>query len=764
MSRSLALLLLVVLLPVPVMAHATDVSIEEIVVTVRKREESLLDVPVAVSVFDADAIRELNLNRLEDLARFVPSFGFDAAFGRQVTSYRPTMRGLTTIRNGIANTSAMTTFVDGVYIGGSVQSTELNNLERVEILRGPQAAQYGRGTYAGAINYVTRAPGDELAGQVTASGGEHSAYALSAWAGGPVTDRLGFFVGAGYNEYGGEYRNERDGTTVGTEQQAELTARLSWQPAQSLQLGLRIGWQDTDDGHFAATLQPRTLNNCCERTAEAPRAREYFVGKAPEPTAVNLFTDLLDAAGGAGVQQERWLASLRVDWDIAPGLQFISSTGYVHDDIGRGFDLSYAAYDPIFFVAPGLFTVRDELRQTDLSQEFRLASTANARWRWSLGAYAYTGELEDRDSRRVFLDFNGRVMTAPNLGPLSQEEVDNIAVFGALEVDVADRWTFGLELRWARDEITLINRINDGSGRVTDRFNNGWRSLTPRFSAVFAPRDALRFYANVAKGIKPGDFNTEVPEERFRAVDEETVWSYELGLKGSDGSRTRYSLAFYRQEVEDQQLTTLVELADGRTASLLTNVGKTRIEGAEAEFGFVVTDWLRLDLSYAWTDAKYRDYISVEQADLRGSDGSRADNDRLGSVAGNRLPRVPVHMASAIVTANRAFPRLGDAYLTVDWSYESSRFAQEHNLIETGDRHLVGLQTGLRFGAWDLSVWVRNLLDDDTPVDIGRYFDTQTGFLPSFPQAGERPSGSPRGFSINLPRGRQLGATLRFSF
>ncbi|MDJ0927208.1 MAG: TonB-dependent receptor [Gammaproteobacteria bacterium] len=763
MFRWLTVGLLVCLLPVPVTANVSSTSIEEIVVTVRKREESLLEVPVAVSVFNADAIRELNLNRLEELARFVPSFGFDAGFGRQVSSYRPTMRGLTTIRNGVANTSVLTTFVDGVYVGGSVQSTELNNLARVEILRGPQAAQYGRGTYAGAINYVTRAPGDEFAGEVSASAGEHSSYALKAWASGPITDRLGFFVGAGYDEYGGEYRNQRDGSAIGDEQQTELTAKLRWRPSDSVSVNFRVGWQDSDDGHFAVTLQPRTLNNCCERTPDAPRAREYYVGTAVS-LPVNLFSDLLDQAGGAGVQQERWLTSLRVDWELTEKFQFTSVTGYVHDDIGRGFDLSYAAYDPVFFVAPGLFTVRDELRQTDLSQEFRLMSAGDPAWRWSLGAYAYAGELDDRSNLRVFLDANDQVMTAPNLGPLSQEEVENFAVFGAIETEVIDRLTLGAEFRWARDEITLTNRLNDGTGQLEGRFSNSWRSLTPRFTAVFAAREDLRLYANVAKGVKPGDFNTEVPDEQYRLVDEESVWSYELGLKGSTGSGTSYSLAVYRQDVDDQQLTTLVELADGRTASLLTNVGETRIDGFEAEFGFAVNQVLRLDLTYAWTDARYRNYISVDQADLRGSDGSPADNERLGSVAGNRLPRVPVHMASAVIMASRELPGIGDGYLTADWSYESSRFAQEHNLIATGDRHLVGLQAGLRFGAWDIRLWARNLLDDDTPADIGRYFDTQSGFLPSFPQAGERPSGSPRGFAVNLPRGRQVGATLRFYF
>ena len=152
-------------------------------------------------------------------------------------------------------------------------------------------------------------------------------------------------------------------------------------------------------------------------------------------------------------------------------------------------------------------------------------------------------------------------------------------------------------------------------------------------------------------------------------------------VKGQVGGSARFVLAAYRSEVSDQQLTTLVELDDGRTASLLTNAGKTRVLGVEAELGLALTQRLSLDLSYAWTDARYRDLSATEQADLLGSDGSAADTARLGSVAGNRLPRVPVHMASAVLGYRWQLQGLGEAYLGADWSYESSRFAQEHNFI-----------------------------------------------------------------------------------
>lgn len=121
-------------------------------------------------------------------------------------------------------------------------------------------------------------------------------------------------------------------------------------------------------------------------------------------------------------------------------------------------------------------------------------------------------------------------------------------------------------------------------------------------------------------------------------------------------------------------------------------------------------------------------------------------------------------MASLIVRYERPVNAAIDWYGSADYSYESSNFAAEHNLIETGDRNLVGLRTGLAFDRWDVSMWAKNLLDDDTPVDVMRFFDRRTESLPSFPQLGPRPSSTPRAFGIPLPRGRQVGATVRYRF
>lgn len=756
----------------PVPASPGTLLIEEIVVTARKRDELVLNVPIAVTAFTADSMEQLGLTRIDELARYTPGFSFNPATGRQPASDRPTVRGVTTIRNGITNTSVASTFIDGVYVGGTIQSAGLYNLERVEILRGPQTALYGRGTYAGAINYVTRRPTGEFEGEVTLTGAEHDTVEASVWLSGPLaSDRLAFFIGAGYYDYGGEYENTRDGSTVGGLETKDLTGRLYWTPTENLDVSLKLGIQSTDDGHFPIYLQPRTLNNCCFRTPAAPRAREYFVGEAQLEQQVTLFTDLLNAAGGAGTRLDRQLAALDIDWTLPGGYSIHSITGYIGDEMERGFDSSYAAYDPLPF-APGSFTIADEIEQSDLSQELRFSSPADRPVRWTLGGYYYDGDSDEVVENRVFLDASNNIVVAPNFGPLTEDSVENLAFFGGLEWDFGDRWVTSVELRWSQDEITVENFANDGSGQLQESFNKTDRNVTPRFTLSYQSNENTNVYANIAKGTKPGDFNSAVPslpdgspDERFRSVDEEELWNYELGVKANwwDG-RASGGVALYYLDVDDQQLTQIIELPNGGTASIIQNVGRTSVYGLELEGIVFVTDRFSLSASYAYTDAEIREHIDSDEADLRGSDGSFAQTEALGDVSGNRVPRVAEHMGSLVLRYEWPFSSTINGYVSGNYTFESSKYAQVHNLIETGDSSLVGIRAGINAGQWEFIVWGKNVFDDDTPTDVLRYFDCCFGSLPSLPQQGSRVSSLPRGFGIALPRGRQLGGTVRFRF
>ncbi|MEQ1803288.1 MAG: TonB-dependent receptor [Gammaproteobacteria bacterium] len=755
----------------------------EIIVTARRQPESIALVPVSVTAFDADAIDRLGATSLDDLARFTPGFSFNSAAGRGPNSNRPTVRGLTTIRNGIDNSTVAATFIDGVYLGGSSQSTRLYDVERVEILRGPQSAQFGRATYAGAVNYVTRSPGEELAGGLEVTGAAHDTARANGWLGGPLAgDWLRFLVSAGVDSYGGEYTNTRDGSTTGGEESTDLSLKLEATPSPDLRVSLRLALQATDDDHFATWLQPRTANNCCFRAPDAPRAREYYVGRALTSDTVTLYTDALEAAGGSGFELDRQLGSLNVAWDL-PGDWTVSSlTGAVSDDLKRGFDASYAAYDPVP-PQPGSFLQRDELSQGDFSQELRLASPRESAWRGTGGLYFYRGHLDEVVENRVVVAPDGGVSVLPNFGDLTLQDVENRAVFGALEVDLEYSVTAGLELRYAADEVRVTSVPNVGGTGNTATFHASFRSWSPRLTVAWQASPTLMPYLNIARGQSPGTFNPVVPatpegapDESYRDVGEEVVWNYELGLRGEwlDG-RGRYALAAYYLDVTDQQFTTIVELEDGRTATILDNVGRTAVTGLELEASARLGANLTSTITYAWTDSEIRRQLSEDQADLLGGNGSTADLETLGNVAGKKTPRVPEHMAGVQLEYRRGLGG-GLSWLAGgDWSFESSRYAQEDNFIETGSRSLLGLRTGFAWDAAELTLWITNLTDDDTPVDVQRYLDRRSGTLPSctsFVTAGTAPPGtvctgsstSPRGFAVSLPRGRQLGATLRYRF
>jgi len=180
-------------------------ELEEILVTARKRSEKLQDVPISISAFTAKGLRERNIQNAYDLANFTPNFQLTPNLGRRLDA--PIVRGqFGPLIGGTAPNASF--FVDGVYVTGSIGSTSVANLERIEVLRGPQSATFGRATFAGAVNYITRKPTNEYEGQVNALAGEDGQLELGAWGSGPlVEDKLYFYAGVNWDKWDGAWRN-----------------------------------------------------------------------------------------------------------------------------------------------------------------------------------------------------------------------------------------------------------------------------------------------------------------------------------------------------------------------------------------------------------------------------------------------------------------------------------------------------------------------------------------------------------------------------
>jgi outer membrane receptor protein involved in Fe transport len=513
---------------------------------------------------------------------------------------------------------------------------------------------------------------------------------------------------------------------------------------------------------------------------------------------VQLNTDILDQAGGAGsgIEIDRKIFALTVDYDVEgfgflDGATLSSLTGYVDDEIDQGLDTTYGGYEffsqvplPPFLIPAlyGTFNQIDDDSQEDLSQEFRITSSRDEAFRWSLGLYYYRGEEKENRDERAYADpTTGAVIRAnQNNASLTRNRVEDKAIFGSLEYDVLENLTGTVELRYSSDEVKTRAKFQD-TGLIDFRGQDSEQNWLPRFTVTWGVTDDINLYGNVSKGIKPQAINSAIPltpagdpDTSKRFVDQEEAWNYEIGLKSLwwDG-RALFNVSGYFFDIDDQQLTqNLVDPNTGIANSFLDTVGETEIWGAEVEGSILLFDYLTLGFNYAYADSEIKEYINQDQADLLGSNGQPDQNRLLGDVSGNQSPRVPEHMASFTSRYERPFGRDGSWFASINYAWEDSRYAQVHNLIETGQRSDLRASIGGSWGPWSLSIWGKNLTEDESAIDIIRYIDGSRGSLPDCPSFGNpdaictasSPSNSPRGFGVTLPRERQFGATMTFRF
>jgi iron complex outermembrane recepter protein len=556
-----ALLTVTALTPVSAWAQESPAGeeaggIADIVVTARRTQETLQDTPVAVSVITADKIAEQGLNSIDDFARQATGISFSQAFGRFTD--RPVIRGasnvLANVQFGVETGAAY--FVDGIYFQGDLQSFDPLSIERVEIVKGPQSALYGRNTYAGAINYITKDPTDDFTVSGRARYAEHDEVEGAASISGPlIADVLGFRAGVRYYDYGGEFRNNITGKRVGQENSKSAYLTLVFKPHPDVKMRTRFNWQRDRDGTRAFFLQGAAANNCLpgfrspgfRNTTTSPiglnstNRNQWFCGVLqPQPNGIFLNTDAatytlngntINAQDGTafdGIFNSQIAVSNVLDWDVgASGWTISVLSGFRKNKNSSGSDSDHSfAFST--FGAPGepLFAISDRDRQVDMSQEFKLSSPADDPFRIMIGGYIFKQKFWSQDY--VFADpvaRTGRVLLP--LGGVNSQyaTILNQAMFGMVSWDVTDNLTVSAELRRAVETKRLIDRTSSvfaagvGADRLaqfgciatpancTIRDKGRFKGTDPRITVNYNVTDDLLVYANYATGRKPGGFN-----------------------------------------------------------------------------------------------------------------------------------------------------------------------------------------------------------------------------------------------------------------
>ena len=681
---------------VPTLASAqSNLVLEEIVVTAQKRAQSLQDVPVAISAISGDMLDDLAVDDIQDIYVQTPGLAFSRAGGEGQVY----IRGVGSSAFGVTNDPSSAINLDGVYLTlANMGLTQFLDVDRIEILRGPQGTLYGRNATAGAINIISRAPGDEVEGYAKASYGKWNRRQIEVAAGGPITDGVKARIAAKYLNDDG-YTKDLDpngANDIDDQELAAIRGTVVFDLGEFASLKIIGDWSDFDSHN---------------RTAKPLDDLSFAVLLNPAPqVGIDVTRNDLDTffdwkTGGVTADLE---------WEILKNVTLSSISAF------RTYESDF------FFNTDG--TEAEVTRSTfqyetdQYSQELRLASNGLDGWSWLLGGFF----LDEDKSGVLGL---GRA-THPTLGQASfiipnDDTAESLAVFGQLTYDVSDAITLTVGARYSdetKDDITSVGAIfGDFRGlaavgnvvQFSSRTEKAsYDEFTPRFGIEFRPDEDNLFYASVSKGFKSGGWNAFDASPSFEP---ETLWSYEIGSKSdlADG-RVRLNTSAFYYDYKNLQVSAF---KDGLTVT--TNAAEATVWGLEADLSMRASDQFTINASAAYLDATYDEFISTF--------GNATGVD----LSGNRLNNAP--KVSFNLNATYEIPLANGARVDVfgQASYQSRVFHTQNNEDLIGQEGFALVDARIAYIAadesWELAVFGKNLFDEEYFQNTVRFTSLSQG-------------------------------------
>ena len=554
--------------------EAADDLIEEILVTARRREESLRDVPVAITVMDTDFVQEANILDVFDLYAETP--GVDYEETRERLGGRTTIRGINPGSQNPLN-QKVSIFVDGAPIFSTTSSMQYIDLERIEVLRGPQSAAFGRATFAGAINYVTRDPGNEFGASVRATASNRNRTILGISLDGPITETLGFTLDLSQEDFGApDEWITTDGYRAGSTNTGYYSGKLKYTPNDFFDMEITATYTDADDGPGSEYLidsdtiaecnnhvfsngrtYVRGLWECEQPTGPNPRNHDLRYEYTEGTHDYNLAWAESVLRPGVVQERERIAGEFNFNFDNGGLLEAIISSSV---DLTRRWidsDMSDAST-----VNRGMFSSMNtgnmgNRRGTDYEDYYdvRWVSPSDSSLRWLVGvssfAFFYSDAAINQFAGVEFPDLGLQCLIndCMDFQPDRRQnaETEATGVYGNATYDLSDRTTVSFEGRFQRDKQLTIDTVSGNStSQVTDSFQ-------PRLAITHALNDDWSVYGQLASGTSPATttpemLNPTIQASRqaafdaglisytaatFASSDEETLTNLEVGIKGN---------------------------------------------------------------------------------------------------------------------------------------------------------------------------------------------------------------------------------------
>lgn len=717
---------------------AADAASGEIVVTARRREERLQDVPLAVTAFTADQMQARQVRELRDIAALTPGLNFEGYLGGSGT---PVIRGASQQRITDLDQN-VSTFFDGIFLPRQYAvNPGVIGLERVEVVKGPQSALYGRNAFSGAINYVARKPGDEWRGSVEGTIGIYSRFDGIVEAGGPIIkDKLFVQFGAGFSSFDGDQVNSHPNAGVdispgspgrlGGWTNQSYQGRVVFTPTDTLTFDFGVYHFDTLAETPAVIQRKRSdgpaigATNCGaikrgNRTlfcGELPFRFQGLPGGAP-PSDANV------DPRNVGLDSKSTILVGKAGWAPTDGLSINYEYGRVETDAVSG---GSSDTDPVLgsvnFLNPAAplanqFQVSPVGDVTYSSHELRIEYSPTSGLDLLIGGI--TSKLDDFDrfplaAGLTLLGTQPYDIDSPEFITLTRARtlVDTQAIFGRVNWQATDQLRFAAEARYQWEDKAVTSGPTTFNPAVAT-FKGSWTQFTPRFTVDYRATDNNMFYATIANGKKAGGINggAILPSERF--FDPDSNWTYEIGTKNTflDRAMTVNAALFYIDWSNRQVSVTAGGAAGGGVGpGIIGNAGPSSVKGFEIDAIWMVAEGLNLRAAFSFNDAKYDDgVIDTRQRDFGNCDNIACPAN--GDIGGNQLERQS--KVQGVFSADYTTPISNslEVFGGFDASYKSKQFADSVNQAFLPDRFLVDARIGIRSEAWSVTLWSRNLFN-----------------------------------------------------
>ncbi|WP_404477500.1 TonB-dependent receptor [Novosphingobium sp. BL-52-GroH] len=763
----------------------------DILVTARKQTERLLDVPINVTALNSAALSEHGVKNLYDLMQTTPSLSFATAGQRN--QVKLTLRGLGVSTTGVNKVSV---FLDGVYVAGDFTGLSLAGMERVEVLKGPQSAVFGRSTFAGAINYVTREP-SELTGGLSVDAGTFNEIHADGYISAPIVDdKIYGFLSASYmNIDGPKAWTDVDGTHHGAQTSRGFMGKLTLKPTENLTIRGLVSYHKIDDGPGSALFvdpgkRNRVVNKINPVTGATVPSTMYFEGAIPtfnpKRGDYNYFQEYLSDPGD---RISQWRTYVQGEYSLADDHTLTVTAARNTQD-------SESQSNFIFRNRPTVSgsSVRNSIGYgslDDKSVELRFASPQDQWIRYAAGAYYL--KIKQKSLPSIAYTVNSTAAAdRVSAGDFSETDTRDRSLFGALYVDPIARVTVSAELRYQEERVhrtstpttsVLVNAYTPGTttpintAGIVD-LTGTYKSWLPRFNIQYKFSPDANVYATYSKGTNPGGFNTAAQRRTDQTlIKEETLENFELGFKARLFDSLSINAAAYYMKWNNQQTTgsfyayctttgtDCMSNPSGASTvanlySVVENRGKSTVKGAEIDAAWqtpLAGLTLRDGLSY--NDGKYKTLCSSNYAALLYSNTAPPNN--CVSVAGNSLESISKWQNS--FNADYEIPIDDDwsLYMRGDWQYQSKQYESELNYAYTPGFHIFNARVGFQSGTWTFEVFGKNLSNNHTPYRATRSSDSNASVAGVTGGATNQYNQSVT-FTPRLPR--QFGARVAMKF